>query len=180
LSHYAASTPRPTPRGSIDPGRPAVIGHRHASRRRPPLRRRHAHSQPRRHRRRVLVHSLGDLGDRPALVEGAWTGPCASQLSIGRFRSGGGRSYVRRWSVHCVRMPCAALRTSDAARKPAANPLLSGRTRRATLPRRALCSLEKAPRKTPEKPAPPTTAGTRNRWSGACTPARGSRSTSGR
>ena len=40
--------------------------------------------------------------------------------------------------------------------------------------------LDKAPRKTPEKLASPTGAETRNRWSGACTPARGARLTSGR
>ena len=40
-------------------------------------------------------------------------------------------------------------------------------------------SVDKAPRKTPEKPAPPTSAETKNRWSGTCTPARGARLTSG-
>ena len=45
----------------------------------------------------------------------------------------------------------------------AAEPQLSGRTRRATLHARALCSLDKAPRKTPEKLASPTNPGTRNR-----------------
>ena len=38
--------------------------------------------------------------------------------------------------------------------------------------------VEQAPRNPPEKPASPTPARTRNRWSGACTPARGARSTS--
>jgi hypothetical protein len=77
-------------------------------------------------------------------------------------------------------MPCATPCTSGSNRKPAANPLLSGRSRRATLPWHALRSVDEAPRKTPEKLASPTSAGTRNRWSGACTPARGARLTSGR
>ena len=77
-------------------------------------------------------------------------------------------------------MPRAALCASGSDEKPAANPLLRGRTRRATLPWHALCSVDKAPRKTPEKLASPTSAGMRNRWSGACTPARGARLTSGR
>ena len=38
---------------------------------------------------------------------------------------------------------------------------------------------EQAPRNPPEKPASPTRAGPRNRWSGACTPERGARLTSG-
>ncbi|MHB8499008.1 MAG: DUF6933 domain-containing protein [Acidimicrobiales bacterium] len=37
-----------------------------------------------------------------------------------------------------------------------------------------------APRKSPEQLASPTSTKTRNRWSGACTPARGARLTSGR
>jgi hypothetical protein len=41
-------------------------------------------------------------------------------------------------------------------------------------------SVDKAPRNPPEKPASPTSVGMRNRWSGACTPARGARPTSGR
>ena len=77
-------------------------------------------------------------------------------------------------------MPCAAVCASSSNEKPAANPLLSSRTRRATLPWRALRSIDQARRKTPEKLASPTSAGTRNRWSGACTPARGARLTSGR
>ena len=40
--------------------------------------------------------------------------------------------------------------------------------------------IDKAPRKSPEKLASPTSAGMRHRWSGACTPARGARLTSGR
>jgi RNA-directed DNA polymerase len=41
-------------------------------------------------------------------------------------------------------------------------------------------TVNKAPRKSPEKLASSTSPGTRNRWSGACTPARGGRLTSGR
>ena len=77
-------------------------------------------------------------------------------------------------------MPCAALCTSSSDEKPAANPLLSSSTRRPTLPWHALRSVDKAPRNPPEKLASPTSAGTRNRWSGAYTPARGARLTSGR
>ena len=62
-------------------------------------------------------------------------------------------------------MPCAALCTSGSNEKAAANLLLSDRTRRATLPWHALRSVDKAPRKTPEKPASPKKAETRNRWS---------------
>ena len=65
-------------------------------------------------------------------------------------------------------------------RSPPTNPPLSGRTRRATLPWHAPRGVDKAPRKTPEKLASPTSPGARNRWSGACTPARGARLTSGR
>ncbi len=42
-----------------------------------------------------------------------------------------------------------------------------------------LCSIDRAPRKTPEKLASPPNSRTRNRWSGACTPARGAPLTSG-
>jgi len=80
-----------------------------------------------------------------------------------------------RWSVQCVRMPCAALCISGSDEKLAAKPLVTGRPRRATLQWRALRSVDRAPRRTPEKPAPPTSARTRNRWSGACIPARGAR-----
>src|SRR5579875_124358 len=77
-------------------------------------------------------------------------------------------------------MPCAALCISGSDEKLAAKPLVTGRPRRATLQWRALRSVDRAPRRTPEKPAPPTSARTRNRWSGACIPARGARLTSGR
>ncbi len=77
-------------------------------------------------------------------------------------------------------MPCAALCTSSPDAKPVANPQLNRRTRRATLLSRALRSVDEAPRNPPEKLASPRSARTRNRWSGACTPARGARPTSGR
>ncbi len=77
-------------------------------------------------------------------------------------------------------MPYTALCTSSSNEKPAAKPQLSSRTRRATVPWHALCSVDKAPRNPPEKPAFPTRSETRNRWSGACAPARGARLTSGR
>jgi hypothetical protein len=41
-------------------------------------------------------------------------------------------------------MPCAALCASSSTEKPAANPQLSGHTRRATLPWHALRSVDKA------------------------------------
>jgi len=81
-------------------------------------------------------------------------------------------------------MPCACTRRSasgdDIDVLAAANPQLSGHTRRATLPWHALRSVDKAPRNTPEKLASPTSAGIRHRWSGPCTPARGARLTNGR
>jgi hypothetical protein len=49
-----------------------------------------------------------------------------------------------------------------------------------TLHTSALRAVDKAPRKTPEKLASSTSGRTRNRWSGACAPARGARLTSGR
>ena len=89
-------------------------------------------------------------------------------------------SLINAVRTHALRMHTQDRLGGDIAVPVAANPQLTGRTRRATVHTRALRSADQVPRNPPEKPASPPSAGARNRWSGACTPARGARLTRGR
>ena len=106
----------------------------------------------------------------------------ATAASRGALRARSSRDLVDQCSAYACPMRAHARllrRTTSTCRSPR-NRSSPATSRRAHPAYACVRSIDQAPRKTPEKLASPPSAGTRNRLSGACAPARGARLTSGR